>query len=79
MATREEVEIAHKEACARDITERLQFERIWVLHRALTLNVTTNRADPAESWKSNPEEDLSWPADMRRNLLDKYYNLLQAL
>ena len=52
---------------------RLDFERCWMLHRALTLNQTTE----AEAWKGSTKGGFS--DEQLQELLDKYHALLLSL
>ena len=52
---------------------RLDFERCWMLHRALTLN----QAPETEAWKGSSKEGFS--EDQLQELLNKYYFLLLSL
>jgi hypothetical protein len=52
---------------------RLDFERCWMLHRALTLN----QQPEAESWKGSTKGGFT--DEQLQELLDKYHALLLSL
>ena len=72
MDNAEQLQQAHA-AVITNTMARLDFERCWMLHRALTLNQTTE----AEAWKGSSKGGFS--DEQLQALLDKYHSLLLSL
>ena len=72
MDNAEQLQQAHA-AVITNTMARLDFERCWMLHRALTLGQTTE----AEAWKGSSKGGFS--DEQLQELLDKYHALLLRL
>lgn len=72
MSNAEQIDQAHA-AVITNTMARLDFERCWMLHRALTLN----QAAEAEAWKGSSKSGFT--EDQLQELLDKYHALLLSL
>jgi hypothetical protein len=72
MEQSEQLAQAHQ-AVITNTMARLDFERCWMLHRALTLGQTSE----AEAWRGSSKGGFT--DDQLQELLDKYHALLLSL
>ena len=72
-----EVDLANRQANVVNTCARLDYEKAWVLHRALTLNVAPQ--DASEAWKGSAENTPKFNEDQQKELLKKYYDHLMTL
>lgn len=71
-----EADLEYRRANARDVLARVDHEKAWALHRALTLNVQV-RPEPGEAWKGNAGGTVAtWSEEQQQALLNKYHEHL---